>query len=374
MNGFEIGDIVVSLKSQTNFTSDPLRRGRVIRKNFIAQVAGKNKEGIWFQIDGSGFYDYKKFRLATDEEKLIFKSQGAIELLDRHYSKKSKFKEGDIVNIDGSGYQYSDVSDDVSWKQVVNCNVRTRSGIKRKILKRHHHPIQLRWWYLVEGYGNWITEDCISLYKDTSQVKTTAAHKFKPEDIVIGNHKASIYAVTKSGWKGRVIETSESMIVVESLNDPSHVYNVDPDHFDLVEEKKEDLSLKENSSKPKYVRLLVSQFGYFQGDVAIVIENYMTGNKLVHVPGRISTSGHAPHVWYNQKEMVPATELEFDLNQKAIAYSINNSQSTLNTPLHTTTYKVEKNLVFNVEQTSGLSHQEPVILKSKNKKPKLIIV
>ena len=58
----------------------------------------------------------------------------------------------------------------------------------------------------------------------------------------------------------------------------------------------------------KKVELLMDTCGFKKGDIADVIRKE-GGGYVVNVPGRVSTSGYAPDVWYN-KQFVKVISVE----------------------------------------------------------------
>ena len=80
---------------------------------------------------------------------------------------QNKFDIGAIIDTDVNGYQYVDMdrlSDDpkCTKKRVVDCNCKTIVKKNLKVLDKAYSQYTGNWWYKVEDYGNWISEDCMS--------------------------------------------------------------------------------------------------------------------------------------------------------------------------------------------------------------------
>lgn len=87
---------------------------------------------------------------------------------------ESKFEIGDIIDTDTNGYQYTSMDlwskdEHPDWEHIKNCNCRTASKKSLKILNKVYSIYTNSWWYNVEQYANWISEDCMSKHEEESK-------------------------------------------------------------------------------------------------------------------------------------------------------------------------------------------------------------
>ena len=92
----------------------------------------------------------------------------------------NKFKKGDVVEIKAGGYWHSDNDRPLSGYGP-SFGTHKHYSKKGEISKKEYSETNQSWWYQIETYSNWISENGLRLVSE-SKTKTNIMSKFKVGD------------------------------------------------------------------------------------------------------------------------------------------------------------------------------------------------
>lgn len=194
---------------------------------------------------------------------------------------QNKFDIGAIIDTDVNGYQYVDMdrlSDDpkCTKKRVVDCNCKTIVKKNLKVLDKAYSQYTGNWWYKVEDYGNWISEDCMSL--SDSQFKAGIWYYY--EHGFTGGNAYYLKAESSERYCEYIHILTKTHCPQISLFPIASMYNIRKADLSEIQEYLPDGHVDKIKVIPEYVRCTLPFSNHIRGNIYKVSpDGYVEDNK-----------------------------------------------------------------------------------------------